>query len=317
MRISPVYGPHPSRCLGISLGVDPVNFTRRCYMACALCHSRYWPLVSPHYNSGEILNAVKERAVSLKPSSILVGGSSDPILYDESVELVKGLRESVEEAGLGAKIAFRTLGYFHRALGEILRSVDLVLIPVFVADSDWLSLYNPAIQVNKSDYYERVKKLVEDYKEHKNKIVFEVVLAKRTSEQEVAERAEEALVFLEKIRAHSVFIKTLDRPPRDERYRPVTAKFIERLVEHFVERGLSASACPARPPVAVKGLGRAQEEVFNHVLRKPLSTQEIAKLYGDLGVTAAEALVRRGVLTKVLWERTLFFAPSPPKPASD
>jgi len=310
LSLEPVYGPHPSRCLGVSLGVDPVSFSTSCYMACAMC-SVLNPVRSLlKYSPGELVKRVERdlEERELKIDTIYVYGSSDPFLYDELTELVKGLREVSEQHG--SRLVVRTLGYFQRALEAVVALVDQLHIPFYIADMDWNTLYRPSINVTRSEYLEKLRELFNTTRETAEKLILEVVVARQGAESVFTDYLDDYLILIKRLKARKVLLKTIDRPVRQSNLKPVSRQTLERLKEMLEDEGSWVQTClkPGAPP-RVRAR-RAFIEVYNHVLRKPLKANEVNEIYGEIGIVAAETLVSRRLVSKQIWENQLFYLPS-------
>jgi len=310
LSLEPVYGPHPSRCLGVSLGVDPISFSTSCYMACAMC-SVLNPIRSLlKYHAGELVRSVERNLQErgLEIDTIYVYGSSDPFLYDELTELVKGLREVSEQQG--SRLVVRTLGYFQRALEAVAELVDELHIPFYIADMDWNTLYRPSINVTRSEYLEKLRELFNNTRKSTEKLILEVVVARQGAENIFTDYLNDYFMLIRRLKVRKVLLKTIDRPVRQSNLKPVSRQSLERLKEMFENEGSWVQTClkpSTLPRIRVK---RAFIEVYNHVLRKPLKTNEVNEIYGELGIIAAESLVGRKLLSKQIWENQLFYLPS-------
>ncbi|MGC9181191.1 hypothetical protein [Thermogladius sp.] len=309
MILEPVYGPHPSRCFGASLGVDPVSFSRGCYMACAVCHSLRQARALKSYTTSELAERVArdlaEREV--KVNTIYVCGSSDPFLYDDLARLLRELRRISDS--VNARLVTRTPGYFQRAVDEVLEVVDTLLIPFYVADMEWDSLYQPRTNTTKSEYYGKLHELFSRARSSE-KLVLEIVVARKGPESVLGGYLDEYIVQARRIGAKRVFLKTIDRPVRDQGIKPVSRRVLDMVREKLESEGVEVLACQRTQGVHRVKSKRAFVEVYNHILRKPLRVSEVSEVYGDFGVMAAESLVDKKVASKVVWENQLYYVPS-------
>ncbi|WP_440059778.1 hypothetical protein ACSU1N_01050 [Thermogladius sp. 4427co] len=313
MRLEPVYGPHPSRCFGSSLGLDPLNFTVKCPLSCAFCPIPVKKSSLKKYSPGELEMLVEESISEreLRLETLYIDGSADPFLYDELPELLGKLKSLAGKYGF--KLALKTNMYFARALSTVLEAVDLLVVPFYIADLEWSTMYSPAHNLNLSagEYYSRLASILSEYKSYADKIVFDVYVGRVGLESNLSAYLDEYVhILLYKLRPRKGFIKTLDRPVRNFDLKPVSKSVLGRISEKLVEEGVEAVEC-SRKSIGVKAKSkRAFIEVYNHIIRKPLRTTEITGLYGDYGIIAIESLVSRKLARKIIWENELFYIPS-------
>jgi hypothetical protein len=89
--------------------------------------------------------------------------------------------------------------------------------------------------------------------------------------------------------------------------KPVKGNVFKRIVELVEKEGFEPIICRQYEGSHIGVIDDSEEAVYNHVLRKPLSTDEIMVVYGLEGLKNAERLVSAGILDKKPWFDKVFF----------
>jgi len=205
-----LFGPVPSRRLGMSLGVDLVPH-KVCSLNCIYCEcgatTKLTTERAEYVPYNEVIQELK-RFLSDKPALdyITFSGSGEPTLNSRIGDILKFIKQNYP----GIPIAVLTNGTLlndKQVRGEIL-GADLVLPSLDVAsDLSFRKINRPVHSLNIKDYIEG---LIEFRKEYKGKIWLEVlIIPGYNNSKEDLKLLKEAF---NKIKPNSIQLNTLDRP---------------------------------------------------------------------------------------------------------
>lgn len=313
MRIKTVYGPHPSRCFGLSLGIDPILPPKRCIYNCIYC-----PMgrTISHVSSPSIMvtpERVKEELVEFIVTNgcifenIMIWGMGDPLLNYHTPLIAKIVRETVREHGCLAGIVVRTTG-FHLG-GEWVRPlydfVDEVVIPVDSVGDERKIINNP---IQGHGVYRLANIIKQMPRFYKKKIAVEINLLRYNgSGNYVPSLIHEVMSILDMMNMKKIYLKTVSRPGSSDSIKPVRGGTFAKIMKLFIDNGFNVVTCTDTKRNNVFYAGDIREALLNHLLRKPLSSDEIALIYGNEGLVEAEKMVEAGFLAKKPWCGKIFF----------
>lgn len=312
MRIRPVYGVHPSRCFGPSLGIDPLMPPKKCVYDCIYCPlggsgkrcSAPMSLVRPpeiHGDLGEFL-----RVNGCVFEHVLVWGMGDPLLNYYTPLIVSGIKEVLVRQECRAEVSVRTTGYMleQEYARQVLVEADRLLIVLDTGPELRGIINNPAEGFTLRRLVGILKRIPAKYK---SKIWIEVNLLRIGSESNAQLPViEELLSVLSSTGIRNFIVKPVNRPGKDPGIKPVRGKLLLRAVEKLLENDYNVMDC--RRSVETISLSETSpESIYNHVLRKPLSTREISIVYGAEGIREAERMAEAGYLEKITWMNQVFF----------
>lgn len=314
MNIKCIYGPHPSRCWGYSLGIDPLMPPRKCPYNCIYCPIMPWfykktlqpqLYVSPDRIAGEIEEFIKLNGCVF--NTIMIWGMGDPLLNFHTPLIIEKIREISSDYGCSNQIILRTTGYLlsEKWAQPIFSKVDYVLIPLDVVGEHRGTLVEP-IERATTNFLKTVIRSLPRYA--RRKILAEINLFRNewfnpSETQYLLELA----ATLKNIGIAKVLIKSIDRPGRTTGIKPLRGKQIDKTRKILEEEGLEAKICSSKPEQNIVLAGDVEEQIYNHILRKPLSVKEIIMVYGNEGIVSAERLVEQGRLEKINWFSEIYF----------
>lgn len=277
-----LYGPVPSRRLGLSLGVDIVP-AKVCTLDCVYCQLGRTTQKSTELKDFVDINAIlaelRERlAKGLRADFITIGGSGEPTLNSRLGELIEGIRKVTD-----IPVAILTNGtLLYRAdVRAACTKADVVLPSLNAADEDLFEKINrPAAGIT-------IEKLVwglcEFRKEFRGQIWLEVFLvdAMNTSPEQIAGIHS----IISRIGPDKVHLNTAVRPPAERNVRPVDVRTLRAIAKQMGERceviaDFRASRCATRLEIK-------DEDVLSVLKRRPCSLEDIC---AGLGIGPNEAL---------------------------
>ena len=207
-----VFGPVPSRRLGISLGVDLV-LSKSCNLNCIFCEcgaTKKIQLERQRFKDmNEILNEIQSVLKDIKPDYITFSGSGEPTLSLDLGNISKAIKEDLKYKG---KICLIT--------NSLLLANEQV-----IKELEYIDLIVPTLNTLKQDIFEKIvrpdyKTSVEEIKKgfinlnnsnYKGKIWIEIFILENINDSE--ENFIEIANFLnsENIRYDKIQLNTIDR----------------------------------------------------------------------------------------------------------
>ena len=311
VSLKTVYGPHPSKCYGSILYIDSLLPPKKCPYDCVFCTlgktavKTTKPLL---YVSVDRITRDLEEYLSENNKvfdNIMIWGSGDPLLNYQLPVIVSNVRNSLEEKSVKAKILVKTTGLnlVMEWVFPLYEIIDEVIIQLSLPGSLWRTYMKPP-----SDLVFR--KLLENLslldKRYKGKISVELILFKIDS---INNFEEDVLIELisayKKIGVRKIYVSTIDRPTTMN-VKPVSDKILHRVSDKLVDEGFKVDICTRSP--MIRGVkGDVVKWMYNHILRIPLSTDEITMIYGDRGLSVLDQLVKNELVEKISWGKQIFF----------
>lgn len=210
MKYKYLFGPVPSRRLGMSLGIDPVPL-KVCSLDCVYCEvgkttrltcerEEFFPL---HEIEKELLSYFKENP---DPDYITFSGSGEPTLYTrigEVIGIIRKIRPRIPIAVLTNGTLFN-----RKEVRDALKGADVVLPSLDAASQEIFEKINrPAVGLSIEGYIQGLTDFRENYR---GKIWLEVfILPGYNDDEKELLGIKEAV---ERIRPDEVQLNSLDRP---------------------------------------------------------------------------------------------------------
>ncbi len=211
MKYKHIFGPVPSRRLGISLGVDLVPY-KTCNLNCVYCECGTTTL---HTNKRdnyidyiEVINELKDFLVK-KPSLdyITFSGAGEPLLNLNIGKIINFIKSEFPQY----KLALLTNGIL-LGKGDVLEeiiNIDLLIPSLDAATEDiFYKINRPTKEVDFKSYINGLSLIRNSFK---NQIWLEIFLIKDFND--TAEEIESLNKIIEKISPDKVQLNTIDRPP--------------------------------------------------------------------------------------------------------
>ncbi len=273
-----LFGPVPSRRLGMSLGVDLVPH-KVCSLNCIYCEcgattnltterAEYVP-----YN--EVVQEL-DRFLGNKPALdyITFSGSGEPTLNSRIGDILKFIKQNWP----GIPVAVLTNGTLlndKQVRGEIL-GADLVLPSLDVAsDLSFRKINRPFHSLNIEDY---IDGLIEFRKEYRGKIWLEVlIIPGYNNRKQDLELLKEAF---NKIQPNSIQLNTLDRPGVIPGLKAACKEELEQISDFWGLDNIEIiAAAPSRKEV--KSFREDIESaILETIFRRPCTVDDLVKILG-------------------------------------
>ncbi len=275
-----LFGPVPSRRLGVSLGVDLVE-AKTCNLNCIYCecggntntYSERGSYVDLDEVKSELQNALKK----IKPDYITFSGSGEPTLNSDIGEIIRWVKNNTD-----AKVAVitnSTLLHMDEVIEDIMEadvimpSLDAVTQEVFV------NINRPHKGLKAEDILKGLRKLS---KKFKGKILLEIFIIEGIND--TPEELKLFAEFLKSISIETIQLNTLARPGAVGDIVPATFKRLDEIKKYFEYSGLQ------RVEIIKKYKNRDQIEkyspeeeklILNMLSKRPYSMEELCEMVGE------------------------------------
>ncbi|WP_336015096.1 radical SAM protein [Fusobacterium polymorphum] len=270
-----VFGPVPSRRLGISLGVDLV-VSKSCNLNCIFCEcgaTKKIQLERQRFKDmNEILNEIQSVLKDIKPDYITFSGSGEPTLSLDLGNISKAIKEDLKYKG---KICLIT--------NSLLLANEQV-----IKELEYIDLIVPTLNTLKQDIFEKIvrpdyKTSVEEIKKgfinlnssnYKGKIWIEIFILENINDSE--ENFIEIANFLnsENIRYDKIQLNTIDRVGAERDLKAISSDKILKAKKILEENGLHNIEI-------IKSLNELEENQKIQVNQELLDNMKQKRLYQE------------------------------------
>jgi len=308
MKYKHLFGPVPSRRLGISLGIDLIP-AKVCSQNCIYCEvGKTTNLTIERQEYISLDSIIEELEIFLKSEPeldyITFSGSGEPVLNSRLGELVSYLRSHYPQYKI-ACITNSTLIWDQSVQNE-LRDID-VLLPSLDAASE-----KAFQQLNRPHHSLHAAQIIEGLtsfrKIFKGAIWLEIFFSPGINDQ--PEELRLLRDACEKIKADRIQLNTLDRPGVIKGLSPLPLKQLEKIVEYFK---------PLPVEIIAKASLRQQQKSFDHdinssiielIRRRPCTDHDLCQILGlhinELNKYLA-SLLSANKIREIEGERGIFF----------
>ena len=303
MKYKYLFGPVPSRRLGLSLGIDLVPY-KTCNLNCIYCEcGRTTNLINERkefFNYNEIIKELEDFLKNKhKIDYITFSGAGEPLLYSKIGEIINFLKKNFSKY----KIAILTNGtlFFNNLIIEEIKNADLIIPSLDSVSENTFKLINRPhkdLKLNKI-----IKGLINLRKNFHKKIYLEVFIIKNLNDSynEILNLKN----VIKKINPDKIQINTVDRPPAEEFAESVSINKLNEIKNIFGEKAEIISFknkntkleknnnfstiinCLERRPLTLEDLMKMTNlhvNELNKILRELEEEKRITKIKGDRGI---------------------------------
>lgn len=273
-----LFGPVPSRRLGMSLGVDLVP-KKVCSLDCVYCEVGKTSLLSTTRKEYVPFLKVKDElenyfANNPDPDYITFSGSGEPTLNSRIGDVIKYLKEKKP----GIPIAVLTNGtlLYDKQLRSELMAANLVLPSVdAVSDEVFEKINRPAAELDASTY---INGLIDFSREFKGKIWLEIfILPGYNDSKEELQKIKETILM---INPTSVQLNTLDRPGTLTDLVKAPLSQLEKIKEEWgMDNVEIIAAAPVRKNIK-SYRNDTESAILETIIRRPCTLQDLAEILG-------------------------------------
>ena len=270
-----VFGPVPSRRLGISLGVDLV-LSKSCNLNCIFCEcgaTKKLQLERQRFKDmNEILNEIQSVLKDIKPDYITFSGSGEPTLSLDLGNISKAIKEDLKYKGKICLITNSLLLANQEVIKE-LEYIDLIVPTLNTLNQDIFE------RIVRPDYRTNVDEIKKGFinlnnSNYKSKIWIEIFILENINDSE--ENFIEIANFLnsENIRYDKIQLNTIDRVGAERDLKAISFDKILKAKRILEENGLHNIEI-------IKSLNELEENKKIQVNQELLDNMKQKRLYQE------------------------------------
>jgi|AntRauTorckE6833_2_1112554.scaffolds.fasta_scaffold00916_8 wyosine [tRNA(Phe)-imidazoG37] synthetase (radical SAM superfamily) len=270
-----LYGPVPSRRLGVSLGIDLIPY-KICSFNCIYCECGKTTNLSikrKEFKPFEKIIKELDEYLKEKPELdyITFSGSGEPTLYLHLGKIVKFIKANYPEYKLALLTNSSLLG--DKSLRNELKELDLIVPSL---DSAIKENYKKINQPHKNiSLNSIIKGLISLRKEFKGKIFLEIFLVPGINDNENEFRKLKSII--DEINPDRVQINTLDRPGTEKWVEPADQKILEKAVEILGKKAEIID--PYIPEKTTVKLSHAvKKRIIEIISRRPCTVKDLSEI---------------------------------------
>jgi wyosine [tRNA(Phe)-imidazoG37] synthetase (radical SAM superfamily) len=223
-----VYGPVPSRRMGLSLGISPIP-KKTCNYSCVYCQLGRTDKMTNRrqmfFDSEAILSEFDQSIASIsKYDVVTLVGEGEPTLYLGLYQLIKGIKERTDKP-----VALITNGalLYDEDVVKALNLADIVL-PTFDATDE--SLFSAINRPHGSLTFELVNEGLKKFShQYPGELWLEMMFLEGINDSE--ENLMKYREMLKEISYERLYLNTPVRPPAEDHIKPVSSDFMAHASE--------------------------------------------------------------------------------------
>ncbi|MDD5065409.1 MAG: radical SAM protein [bacterium] len=299
-----IFGPVPSRRLGLSLGVDVTPY-KTCTLDCVYCECgrtnhktmERKPYVSFPEVMAELTKFLKQ---DIHTDYITFSGSGEPTLNSDLGKMIREIKNLTK-----IPVAVLTNGtmLFLPEVRKELLAADLVLPSLDSARWDsFIKVDRPVTGLSMEKIIEGIKIFKNEFK---GKIWLEILFSRKMNDS--AEDINTLIQVIRSIKPDKVQLNTVERPPAESFALPLEPKELTEIKKKFDTNGIKAEIIAA---FIKKGLpsnlkeNDLKEQILNVIKRRPETSQGLALALGIDPVRIQE------LIKEMIREKQIFICPS-------
>lgn len=302
-----LFGPVPSRRLGISLGVDLVPH-KTCSLNCIYCEcGRTTNLTIERKEYVPTDTVLAELKTFLEPAPkldyITFSGAGEPTLHSGIGEIVKFLKTNFNDY----KIALLTNGtlFYQPGLIEEVRNIDLIL-PSLDAASDLIFK-----KLNRPFHKLKIDKIIDGLiqlrKQFTGQLWLEVLIVPGLNDTE--EEIKQLKSHIQRIKPDRIQLNTLDRPGTVTWVKPATKDSLEKIAHQLGSQAEIIANFRQREEVASYNAD-VESTILQTIKRRPCTVEDLSSTLGlhqnEIN-KYIETLLSRNLIRSEILERGVFF----------
>lgn len=270
-----VFGPVPSRRLGVSLGVDLVT-PKSCNMNCVFCECGATKQLTTKRerfkNPDEIKEEILEVLKKIKPDYITFSGSGEPTLSKDIGDIIDWIKEHTD-----IKVCVITNGLLlddSKVVKEISKA-DLIIPTLNSVDNLIFKKINrPSVEVDVAQVMGGLRNLSEKYT---GDIFVETFIIEGLNDSD--EHTEKMAKFLKNLKFTKLQLNSLDRPGTEEWVKPASQETLKRIKEKYNSCGIKNVEIVNEMKELDKKIDMDSELIKNMKEKRIYTEKEIEKIY--------------------------------------
>ncbi len=273
-----LFGPVPSRRLGISLGVDLVP-KKVCSLDCVYCEvGKTTKLTTDRKEYVLYDKVVTELKHYFKnnpdPDYITFSGYGEPTLNSRIADVLNFIKQNKPQI----PVAILTNGtlLFNPKVREEIKNADLVLPSLDAATiSVFGNINRPAQQL---EVEKHIQGLIDFRKEFKGKIWLEVfILPEYNLNDTELEKLKETIT---KINPDAIQLNTLDRPGTINNIKPATKEELEKIVDTWNFKNIEIVSSVAKRKSVKSYRSDTETTILETISRRPCTIDDLTNILG-------------------------------------
>jgi len=268
-----IFGPVPSRRLGMSLGIDLVP-KKVCSLDCVYCEvGKTTNLTTTRKEYSPLAKIVEEIKHYLthhsKPDYLTITGSGEPTLHSRLGELIQLVKSNYEDLKI-AVITNATLLSDRQVRAE-LSGADVILPSLDAATDIVFNQINlPHASLSVENHVQGLVQLRESYR---GKIWLEIFILPGYNDQRT--ELTKLSTYIKRINPDAIQLNTLDRPGVIKDLKPASSIDLERISKHLAADQLEIILSPSKQNEAVIEHQDLESLVMNTLRRRPCTIDDL------------------------------------------
>ena len=278
MQYNTLFGPVPSRRLGISLGIDLVPM-KTCTLNCIYCEcgkTSHLTLERKEYVSFETVKKELTHYLAhhARPDYITFSGSGEPTLNSKIGDVIRFLKEQVPDVPV-AILTNSTL-FSHKQVRSDIKNAKVVIPSLDAATEKIFKKINrpfPHLHVDKI-----IDGLIRFRKEYSGKMWLEVFIVPGINDTK--EELNILKQVIGKIKPDQVHLNTLDRPGSVSTLRAATREELEHVLDVFQMDNATIVADPPEHKVLLSYRKDTADAILGTIARRPCTSKDLSEILG-------------------------------------
>ncbi len=296
-----VFGPVPSRRLGMSLGVDIIPF-KTCTLDCVYCQLGLTTNKSIKRKAfvpkEDVIAELKEviDKESNRIDFITFSGSGEPTLNSEIGDMISEIK-SFTKIPI-AVLTNGTLLYMNDVRKDLLKA-DLVVPSLdFLTNSTFFKVNRPDEELEVEKILEGIKEFT---KEFQGKIWLEIMIVKGINDD--PEELKQLANFIRELKVDKIHLNTVVRPPAEDTALPVTPEEMQNIAKLFDERvEIIADFNKIRTTPGQKENVSFEERIVSLLKRRPCTIDDISNslsIHINEAIKYTNHLLENGLIKRI------------------
>lgn len=231
-----IFGPVPSRRLGVSLGVDLV-MPKTCNLDCIYCEcgstTKFYNMRDSYIDIDRLIGELEDVLQNLTPDYITFSGSGEPTLNKDLGKIIKRVRKIYS-----GKIAVITNSSLLNNLDvrESLEEADLIIPSLDAISEDVFKRMNRPIEGLSAENI--LEGMTEFLSSTKKEVYLEIFIVEGINDS--VEELEKFADYLKDKKITAIQLNTLARPGAVREVKPATIKRLSEIKDYFISCGLKS-----------------------------------------------------------------------------
>jgi len=308
MQYNYLFGPVPSRRLGISLGVDLVPM-KTCTLDCIYCECGKTSRLTLERKEYVSFDAVKKELIHYlahhaRPDYITFSGSGEPTLHKKIGDVIRFIKDQAPDI----PVAVLTNGalFYQKQVRKDMIDAAVVIPSLDAATEKTFQKINRPCSHLRLDGI--IRGLVQFRKEYSGKIWLEIFIIPGLNDSN--HELEALKQTIKKINPDQIHLNTLDRPGTVSTLRPASREELEHVLRIFqMETAVIVADPPEHKALFAYRKDKASA-ILGTIARRPCTLKDLSEILGlpaDEMKTYLAAMEAEGTIKSVKQKRGLFY----------